>query len=58
MTNEYIQEFQVRVLAEDTFQLKIVRSDPDMDLSPLEFYLDYQQLILLIDECRRAINVR
>ena len=56
MTNEYIQEFQVRVLAEDTFQLKIVRSDPDMDLTPLEFYLDTQQLIKLIDECRIALR--
>jgi hypothetical protein len=55
-TNAYIQEFKVRQLAEDTFQLKIHRSDPDLDLRPLEFYLDYQQLITLIDECRKALK--
>jgi hypothetical protein len=55
-TNAYIQEFKVRSLTEDTFQLKILRSDPDLELSPLEFYLDYQQLIQLIDECRRALK--
>jgi hypothetical protein len=56
LTNAYIQEFKVRSLTEDTFQLKIHRSDPDLELSPLEFYLDYQQLIQLIDECRRALK--
>lgn len=55
-TNAYIQEFKVRQLAEDTFQLKIHRSDPEIDFTPLEFYLDYQQLIILIDECRKAIK--
>ena len=54
--NNYVQEFQVRVLAADTYQLKILRSDPDLDLSSLEFYLDTQQLILLIDECRTALR--
>ena len=54
--NNYVQEFQVRVLAEDTYQLKILRSDPDLDLTPLEFYLDTQQLILLIDACRSALK--
>jgi hypothetical protein len=54
--NNYVQEFQVRVLAADTYQLKITRSDPDLDLSPLEFYLDTQQLIKLIDECRSALR--
>jgi hypothetical protein len=55
-TNAYIQEFKVRQLAEDTFQLKIHRSDPEIDFTPLEFYLDYQQLITLIDECRKALK--
>ena len=54
--NNYVQEFQVRALADDTFQLKIMRIDPDMDLSPLEFYLDTQQLIKLIDACRTALR--
>ena len=54
--NNYVQEFQVRVLAADTYQLKILRSDPDLDLTPLEFYLDTQQLILLIDACRTALR--
>ena len=54
--NNYVQEFQVRVLAADTYQLKIIRIDPDMDLTPLEFYLDTQQLIKLIDECRTALR--
>jgi hypothetical protein len=54
--NNYVQEFQVRVLAADTYQLKVIRIDPDMDLTPLEFYLDTQQLIKLIDECRTALR--
>jgi hypothetical protein len=55
-SNGYVQEFKVRQLAEDTFQLKIHREDPDLDLTPLEFFLDYQQLIVLIDECRKALK--
>jgi hypothetical protein len=54
--NGYVQEFHVRQLAEDTFQLKIHREDPDLDLTPLEFFLDYQQLIQLIDQCRKALK--
>lgn len=55
-SNGYVQEFHVRALTEDTFQLKIHRSDPDMDLTQLEFFLDYQQLIQLIDQCRSALR--
>ena len=55
-TIEYRQAFTVQPLSEDTYQLKILRSDPDLDLSPLEFYLDTQQLILLIDACRSALT--
>ena len=54
--NEYRQAFTVQPLSEDTYQLKILRNDPDLDLSPLEFYLDTQQLILLIDQCRSALT--
>jgi hypothetical protein len=56
ISNGYVQEFKVRQLAEDTFQLKIHREDPEIDFTPLEFYLDYQQLIQLIDECRKALK--
>ena len=56
MTNQYVQNFKVRALTEDTFSLKILRDDPDLELSDLEFFLDYQQLIELIDQARTALR--
>lgn len=54
--NQYVQKFKVRQLTEDLFSLKIHREDPDMELSDQEYFLDYQQLIQLIDECRGALR--
>lgn len=54
--NQYCQQFKVRALAEDLFSFKIYRSDPDLTLSDQEYFLDYQQLIMLIDECRSALK--
>lgn len=54
--NQYVQKFKVRQLTEDLFSLKILREDPDMELSDQEYFLDYQQLIMLIDQCRGALR--
>jgi hypothetical protein len=53
--NMFIQKFKIRSLSEDLYNLKIQREDPDLDLNDLEFFLDGQQLIQLIDEARRAL---
>lgn len=52
--NNSVESTHVRALTEDAFQLKIHLSEPDGEL--LEFYLDYQQLIQLIDQIRGALR--
>lgn len=54
--NRYVQQFKFRELTEDQFSLKIHREDPDLDLSDLEFFLDYQQMIELLDQIRAALR--
>lgn len=54
-TNQYIQEFKVRELSDDLFSLRIHRQDPELQLDDLEFFLDYQQMIRLIDQLRSAL---
>ena len=54
-TNQYIQEFKVRELSDDLFSLRIHRQDPELQLDDLEFFLDYQQMIQLIDQLRSAL---
>lgn len=55
-TNHYVQEFTVREIADDLFSLRIQRSDPDLELSDLEFFLDYQEMIKLLDTIRSALK--
>ena len=55
-SNMFVQKFKIRSLSEDLYSLKIQREDPDLDLSDLEFFLDTQQLILLIDAARRELK--
>ena len=55
-SNMFVQKFKIRSLSEDLYSLKIQREDPDLDLSDLEFFLDSQQLILLIDAARRELK--
>ena len=55
-SNMFVQKFKIRSLSEDLYSLKIEREDPDLDLSDLEFFLDSQQLILLIDAARRELK--
>ena len=55
-SNMFVQKFKIRSLSEDLYSLKIEREDPDLDLSDLEFFLDTQQLILLIDAARRELK--
>lgn len=54
--NQYIQTFKVRALTEDLYSLRIHREDPDLILDDVEYFLDYQQLIELIDQCRQALR--
>lgn len=54
--NHYIQEFTVREIADDLFSLRIQRTDPDLELSDLEFFLDYQEMIKLLDTVRAALR--
>lgn len=54
--NQYIQTFKVRALTEDLYSLRIHREDPDLILDDVEYFLDYQQLIQLIDQCRQALR--
>jgi len=54
--NMFVQKFKFRSLSEDLYSLKIERQDADLDLNDLEFFLDTQQLILLIDAARRELK--
>ena len=56
LTNGHVQSTSVRALTEDTFQLKIHLEDFDLLREPHEFYLDYQQVLQLIDQCRSALK--
>ena len=50
--NNSVQSTHVRSLTEDTFQLKIFVDTEDA----LEFYMDYQQIIQLLDQLRGALR--
>jgi hypothetical protein len=56
MTNQYVQEFTVREIAPDIYSFRIHREDPDLDLSDIELFLDYQQMIRLLDTVRSALK--
>lgn len=55
-TNHYVQEFVIREIRPDIYSFRIRREDPDLDLSDIELFLDYQQLIRLLDQIKAALK--